>query len=258
MPRLNIPKRRKVKGKGSRVFRHGDRIVSTTDRYVVSWGYDYEYADARKEVAKEVGIDSNIQLRSSNLEWDIFQQHPVFEKCREALRLASASFHQALSTQGFRYVANDKRHQYYASKYVRDFIYRRLRQKMKAGAERKIIFGTITKPPKHYTVREVKVIQTGIYYPPEEYGGGYDEDYEYVPGGLTDRKTYKLVCGDPWDDVTGDPPPYNTKHDGYTYWNGRRIWLLANDCRFLHEMQVAERLRGEKLKWDVKKVKDAV
>lgn len=259
MPAMS--KRTKIKGKGSRVFRSGDEIVCTTDRYVVSWGYDYEYDDAKREVAKECGIENEFKLVSKGIEWEIFEKHSDFKECREALWSAQASFWRVLSKGDPYFRFKDVNPQYFASRYVRKYIYARLKEKLVDGTERKIVFGTITTPPKHYRVEEVKVIQTGRYFPPNEYGTRGDwENYEWEPGGLTDRKTYKLVCGSPCTNVRADPPLDKTRKNSHTYWCGRRVWLLADDCRFLYEMKVAERLSGEKLKWEIEHVenKDAV
>lgn len=144
-----MAKRKKISGSGKRMFKEHDEIICMTDRYVVSWGYDYTYADARKEVAKECGLESEFMWNTCDLEWKIFEKHPAFESCREAVQDARIACNQVLSTTTTRYVDGASYAQRFASSYVRDYIYQRLKKKIVNGAERKITFGTIMTAPDY-------------------------------------------------------------------------------------------------------------
>lgn len=237
-----------------RVFHEGDELVCVTDRYVVSWGYAYEYKDALKEFSDEAGIVFDKTVFLNSVEERLFELHPAFLHCREKFYEFEGVLAEARSSclRGVTPRCDDKPTLFGAAlvvggqddslkkamkRYVRGIVYDHLRRKMKDGNARRIVFGNIQKHPNAFRVLELRTIQTGVYYPSETW-----EDSEgYVDGesaGLRDRETHRLVRVASAEGTFSCDPPVND----YMNYN---IWLLAKDCIHVKEVEITERLRGE-------------
>lgn len=237
--------------KKKRVFQQDDKIVCCTNRFVLDWGYEHTFEDCLQELATEAGVNS---ARWDDLEWNIFQTHPLFKDCQESYEEFSRKLGETFRVDGL--LGSYENHvQTAAVKAVRAHAYQRLLRKMRQGNERKLFFGEITEPPPYSVVLEKKIVHTGLYYPPQtSYSSGeWGCECDCESGGLTDRKVRVLLWVSPFGGIGTKPclPGDSTNirmAKKYTHSMGQ-CYLLADECIFLKEAQVTERLRGEKLEW---------
>ena len=167
--------------KNKNIIRDNDVVRIINPEFIVHVGYDFDFQSCVKEIEERVKGDFSSNFETMLFCSDVIVAHAIvdnFDANILTIRIDNAS-----SDIG--------------KKMIRAMAYDLLCSRMKTGAERKIVTETF----EDYrgceaTVYGSRIVNTGKYFPPS--GGGYcsyDYDsYDYEPGGLSDRKTHKLIC----------------------------------------------------------------
>jgi len=157
-------------------------LLLTVERCVEKVGYDWDMGAAQKEILHEAGSHPSAP-------WEGIMQHEDFGDFREKVDEVLASLSKTLGhAAALKTIERLKRNA------VREFVRKRLKLKMDAGAERSLHFGPVEGKDWDgpWRVIGVRRAMTGQYVPGHAWGG-WDGEYEYDPPALANRKTHVLL-----------------------------------------------------------------